>query len=142
MPAATPARLRFADGVRARRRALISLTPLIDVVFILLVFFMLASSFADWRAIDLTQPASEGGGEPMTGAVLVDVRPDGVRMSGLWVSPDELLASARNHVALDPNRLFIVRPSTGVPLQRAVDVMDRLNIAGASRMSLTGGADR
>ncbi len=28
-----------------RRRSLISLTPLIDVVFILLVFFMLASSF-------------------------------------------------------------------------------------------------
>ena len=30
----------------------ISLTPLIDVVFILLIFFMLASSFLDWRAVD------------------------------------------------------------------------------------------
>jgi biopolymer transport protein ExbD len=33
------------------RRAVVSLTPLIDVVFILLVFFMLASSFVKWRAI-------------------------------------------------------------------------------------------
>ena len=32
---------------------MITLTPLIDVVFILLIFFMLASSFIDWRALDL-----------------------------------------------------------------------------------------
>ena len=39
---------------------LISLTPLIDVVFILLVFFMLASSFLDWRSIDLTVSSGVG----------------------------------------------------------------------------------
>ena len=55
---AQPQRLADSFGQRAsRRRALIGLTPLIDVVFILLVFFMLASSFLDWRAIDLTAPA-------------------------------------------------------------------------------------
>ncbi|MEM6945656.1 MAG: biopolymer transporter ExbD, partial [Pseudomonadota bacterium] len=36
---------------RPRKRLRISITPLIDVVFILLVFFMLASSFLDWRSI-------------------------------------------------------------------------------------------
>ena len=41
-----------------KKRPLISLTPLIDVVFILLVFFMLASSFLDWRSIDLSTPAA------------------------------------------------------------------------------------
>ncbi len=48
-----PSLRAVTDG---RRRALISLTPLIDVVFILLVFFMLPSSFLDWRAIDLDPP--------------------------------------------------------------------------------------
>ena len=36
-----------------RARIAPSLTPLIDVVFILLVFFMLASSFADERRVEL-----------------------------------------------------------------------------------------
>ena len=44
-----------------RGRAKISLTPLIDVVFILLVFFMLASNFQQERNIELTTPASGAG---------------------------------------------------------------------------------
>ncbi|MGK0476314.1 MAG: biopolymer transport protein ExbD, partial [Oleispira sp.] len=38
---------------KPKQRNLISLTPLIDVVFILLVFFMLTSSFVEWKFIDL-----------------------------------------------------------------------------------------
>ena len=40
----------------SKRKAVISLTPLIDVVFILLVFFMLSSSFLDWRHQPLGHP--------------------------------------------------------------------------------------
>jgi len=36
-----------------------SLTPLIDVVFLLLVFFMLSSSFIQWRQVDLQAGVSE-----------------------------------------------------------------------------------
>ncbi|THK40217.1 hypothetical protein E8Q33_15080, partial [Methylophaga sp. SB9B] len=38
----------------AAKRRLISLTPLIDVVFILLLFFMLSSGFTQWRQMDIT----------------------------------------------------------------------------------------
>ena len=43
--------MRFSDSAPPRRR--VSLTPLIDVVFLLLVFFMLSSSFMHWRQVDL-----------------------------------------------------------------------------------------
>ena len=42
-----------------RKHSLISLTPLIDVVFILLIFFMLASSFAEWQFIELSVGEAE-----------------------------------------------------------------------------------
>jgi len=48
---------KLADQ-QARRKTIISLTPLIDVVFILLVFFMLASSFMDWRTLSLDTRAA------------------------------------------------------------------------------------
>src|SRR3546814_12993071 len=49
--ASPPPTRRFSRG--PRRRVRISLTPLIDVVFILLIFFMLATSFVDDRAIEV-----------------------------------------------------------------------------------------
>jgi len=50
--------------LQTRRRKKISLTPLIDIVFILLLFFMLSSSFKRWQVIDLTSAqASEHPGD-------------------------------------------------------------------------------
>src|SRR3546814_18552679 len=64
------------------RRRLISLTPLIDVVFILLVFFMLASSFVDWRAIVLDTPAAATRAGASEGALLVRVGRDRIDFAG------------------------------------------------------------
>lgn len=129
-----PPSLRAAtDG---RRRALISLTPLIDVVFILLVFFMLASSFLDWRAIDLDPPAGAGPANALTGAMLVDVRADGLRLSG-EILPLNLIVERLRQLAGDhPDRPVIVRPADGVSLQRTINVLDRLAGSGMRNISL------
>ena len=41
-----------------RRRSRIGMTALIDVVFILLMFFMLTSSFNQWKAVDFRSPVA------------------------------------------------------------------------------------
>lgn len=119
-----------------RRRQLISLTPLIDVVFILLVFFMLASSFLDWRSIVLAAPSDGAGAATMEGALLVEVRPQGLRLSGRPAGLDDLEAAVRHRLAEKPDQAIFVKPAAGVPLQRAVAVLDRLAAAGATRLSL------
>lgn len=118
------------------RRALISLTPLIDVVFILLVFFMLASSFLDWRSIDLNTPAQAAAGSSMEGALLIDLRTDGLRLAGRRLSLDALDAQVRMRLAEKPGQRVLVRPQAGVTLQRAVRVLDRLSAAGVTDLSL------
>ncbi len=129
-----PPSLRAAtDG---GRRALTSLTPLIDVVFILLVFFMLASSFLDWRAIDLDPPAKAGAANGLTGAMLVDIRADDLRLSGERL-PLNLIVERLKQVAGDhPDRAIVVRPADGVSLQRTVMVLDRLSASGMQNISL------
>ena len=119
-----------------RRRALISLTPLIDVVFILLVFFMLASSFLDWRAIELSAPGRAAEGASMEGALLIEIRPEGLRMSGEIVSLEVLGSRVAQRVSERPDQRVLVRPEPGVSLQQAVRVLDRLAISGVTRMSL------
>ncbi|MCA8928411.1 MAG: biopolymer transporter ExbD [Alphaproteobacteria bacterium] len=130
----------FRTAPEPRRRALIGLTPLIDMVFILLIFFMLASSFQDWRVIPVSAAGPVGGGAGPKGALLVQVRPDGLRLGGHPLGPEALAARVQAQMAAAPDRRVLVEPAPGVPLQAAVAVLDRLAAAGARNLSLTGGA--
>jgi biopolymer transport protein ExbD len=113
----------------------VSLTPLIDVVFILLVFFMLASSFTDWRSLRLTAAEAGGAAEPgVVGAMLVEVRPGGLRLAGRAVAEEALVA----RLAARPQTRVLVRPAGGVEMQRVVDLLDRLAAAGVARLDLVG----
>lgn len=133
-PHLAPALRRLATSTGHRRR-LVGLTPLIDVVFILLVFFMLASSFQDWRAIDLAAAAGAAG-TPMEGALLVGVRPDGLRLAAEPVSLDGLVARVGQRVASQPAVPVLVKPASGVTLQEMVRVLDALAAVGVTELSL------
>lgn len=117
-----------------QRRNVISLTPLIDVVFILLIFFMLASSFLDWRSIEMNV-AKSGAGKGMTGAMLVEIRQDGLRLSGRVLSEPDLLRSIRRRAAKDAELRVLIKPAAGVPLQRSVDLADRIVASGGRDIS-------
>jgi len=130
-----PAPPRLANRARGRRPP-IGLTPLIDVVFILLVFFMLATSFVDWRSIDLDAPARAVSGGSMEGALLVEVRKDGLRLSGEPVAMGALAAKVRERLSRKPDRKVLVKPAAGVALQDTVSVLDRLAAAGVANLSV------
>lgn len=135
--ACAPQPRRLAAEPR-RRRALISMTPLIDVVFILLIFFMLASSFLNWRVIGLDLPG-EGGATPTASTpLLVEVHADGIVLAGERLDLDGLLARVAPTIAEDPEQAVLVRPAPGVPLQDAIRVLDRLATAGVAAMRLVG----
>ena len=122
-------------GGKRRHRARISLTPLIDVVFILLVFFMLASSFLDERALKVDAPAAALGGGSLEGALLVELRGDGFRLSGQRLGGEALMARLADHAARNPNQRVLIKPAPGVSLQRAVALLDRVAATGLTRVS-------
>lgn len=120
-----------------RRRPVVSLTPLIDVVFILLVFFMLASSFLDWQAIDLDVASSDSGGrseelEPLW----LDVSREQVQLNGENRALTELPALVREHLRQHPDAVVRIRPLADTPVQRVVRVLDRLQAEGITRMAV------
>lgn len=139
---ATSTRHSFSGLYRPpRRRSLISLTPLIDVVFILLLFFMLASSFTNLHAIVLNAPASGSTSSTpsIEGALLVDVRLDGVRFAGRYVTLKQLIARVSAIRAKHGDRRVLIRPGNGVSLQDTVRVLDALDGAGIHNLQLMDG---
>lgn len=75
------------DIPRKRRKP--SLTPMIDVVFLLLVFFMLASRFGLDKAIPLS-PALPGGSTYTGAPRLISVAPKTMRLNGLTIDMEVL----------------------------------------------------
>ena len=122
---------------KAPAAVMITLTPLIDVVFILLIFFMLASSFIDWRALDLRLAGGSDTTQSAGKALLVVMRPHGVlTVGGKVKSLDQALEAVRTGLAEKPDLSIILRPEAEVSLQEALDLMDSLKAAGAQDVAL------
>jgi biopolymer transport protein ExbD len=118
---------------RSRRRP--SLTPMIDVVFLLLVFFMLASRFGQETAVTVSGAGS--GGVASAGAPrLVDVLPDALRLNGRPVALADLSA-ALAALTESGGDLIVLRPREGADLQRVLDVLAPLVAAGFTGLALT-----
>ena len=123
--------------VPRRRPAGIRLTPLIDVVFILLVFFMLASSFMDWRGFDLGLPPAEARSDPDSRPIVVRVLADGgYRLGGMDVPPGALAERVRRAREGDGDRPVIVRAADAAPVQATISALDRLHAGGIEAASL------
>nr|VFJ57630.1 MAG: outer membrane transport energization protein ExbD [Candidatus Kentron sp. FW] len=123
---------------RKKRRAVITLTPLIDVVFILLVFFMLASSFLDWRSIPM-QTSLPSTNHPKLSddqPLLVSVSETRTRFNGQVMDVEAMLPLLHQRFAADPEAMVHVKPLGDTSLQAVIAVLDRLQADGISRMTM------
>ncbi|MEL7153476.1 MAG: biopolymer transporter ExbD [Pseudomonadota bacterium] len=116
----------------AQRRRRPSLTPMIDVVFLLLVFFMLAARFGVDNAIPLS-PALKGGGGYQGAPRLVSIGADTLKLNGQGTDlanlPGRLTALMPN-----PQAIVVLQAEDGSTLQDMVSVMDALSAAGITRL--------
>ena len=123
---------RFATPTRARRKP--SLTPMIDVVFLLLVFFMLAAQFGREAVVPLA--AGGGGAGAYSGPPrLVEIAPDAVTLNGLPLD-DAMLIDALSGLTRHPDDTIVLRAAPGTRLQRLVDVAESLRAAGFTTLAI------
>ncbi|WP_085904805.1 ExbD/TolR family protein [Kiloniella majae] len=111
----------------------IGLTPLIDVVFILLIFFMVATSFDMPRLLSL-KPATGGkGGNAERAIVKVDVGSNGACfLDGTFQTCDEVGSIIRQQGRGRDLPVITLTPKTGAKLQDVITVMDALALSGLS----------
>lgn len=116
-----------------RRRRKPSLTPMIDVVFLLLVFFMLASRFGLDQILPL--PMAGAGGTYDGPPRLIDIAPTGVQVNGTPVA-EPSLAAAVGELMQAPSDMLILRGKDGADLQRIITITDMLRDAGYNSLVL------
>lgn len=120
----------------------LSLTPLIDVVFLLLIFFLVTSEFEDEeRQLDIVLPSATSA-VPMTSKpreVVVDINADGtVFLRGNATPLKELELLLQKAVASNPtNQTVVIRADQDASFQPVVNVMDICNRTGVSDYSVS-----
>ena len=116
----------------------ISLTPMLDVVFILLIFFIVSTSFVKEPGIDPERPVAATAAAKIRGNILIGVTSaDIVWMHKRRVGLEDVRRLVEAAVAENPESSVVVvadrRASTGM----VIDVMDRARAAGVANIAVS-----
>lgn len=119
----------------------LNLTSMIDVLFLLIIFFMVAAKFDEMdRNIDVAVPevAAAGDNTPPRSPLVISVLADGhLELDGKAVSVDELtsrLAAARTPLT-EPT--VVIHGDANCPFQHVADAMAACKQAGISELGIT-----
>ena len=131
--------MKFAR--RGRHEASVELTPLIDVVFLLLIFFMVTTTFRDESEIEIDLPqASEKPAERIDDAIAVVIDQDGKfyvnKTLVINTQVDTLKRALRKTKGDRENPPVIISADAMAPHQSVVTAMDAARQVGLVRMSI------
>ena len=106
----------------------VPLTPMVDVVFLLLCFFVTSQIFAQWETeIDIALPTAATGGMPqrLPGEVIINVLTDGTAVvNGQSLDDRELRAMMDRLVRLFPGQPVLLRADKATAYEHVVRVLD------------------
>ena len=104
------------------------LTAMLDVVFLLLCFFVTTSVYSQWEnEVEIQLPSAESGVEPnrLPGEIIVNVAKDGaIRVNGRDLTPEELGAKCRALAAAFPGNPIVVRGDREASWESVLRVLD------------------
>lgn len=122
----------FRPMRRTRQRRALSMTSLIDVIFLLLLFFMLTSTFTRFAEVELAS-AGSGGATAAKKPVFVSLSADDLRLNGTALAFPELSGALAPHRADGAPLGVLVAARADVTSQRLTDLLGALrSIPGLS----------
>jgi len=115
----------------------VNLTPLIDMVFILLIFFLVTASFTKEAGIDVDRPSAQTAVRQERGNLVIAISHNGE----IWIDNQQVdIRAVRAHVqrlhAQNPEGTVIITADKRSQSGLMVDVMDQVRLAGVSNIAI------
>ena len=137
--------MKFRQRNRPKAQAP-AMTSMLDVIFLLLCFFVTVSVFSQWEnEISIKLPSAETGDEPerLPGEIVVNLAKTGkVTVNGRALSPDELRARLAKVAKFFPGQPVIIRADRDTKYETLVGVIDACRAADVWNFSLATEGDR
>mgnify|MGYP000397286165 FL=1 len=115
----------------------INMTPLIDMVFILLIFFIVTSTFVKETGVDVSRPSAKTAVKKELANILISITPNGeVWMDKRQVDRRAVRANVERMHAENPEGSVIILADKEAKTGLLIEVMDQARLAGVANVSI------
>jgi len=122
---------------RQEEESEVNLTPMLDVVFIMLIFFIVTASFVKEAGIDISRPPAATAERKERGNILIAItNNDQIWIDRRQVDPRALRANIERLHAENPQGSVIIQADIESKNGLLVQVMDAARLAGVNNVSL------
>jgi len=123
---------------RARKRGLVlNIAPLIDMMFILLIFFLVTTSFVKETGIEVNRPIAKTAKRKGGQVILIGVTKDGrIYMNRREIDLRSLRTYVERELSENPNSSVIIVADRDSRTGTVIRVMDECKLAGAKNIAI------
>ena len=115
----------------------INLSPLLDMVFILLIFFIVTTTFTRETGVEVKKPTAKSAEIIKNRVVKVAITREGtIHIFEKQVNPKELETILKREKARNPKLKLIILADNKSSTEHLVQVIDRANLAGIAETSI------
>lgn len=120
-----------------RSAAELNIAPLIDMVFILLIFFLVTTSFVKETGIEVSRPTAATAASQSKATILIAIDPGNrIYMDHREIDARAVRANVERALAENPEGTVVVVADRASSTGTVIEVMDGCRMAGASNVSL------
>lgn len=117
--------------------AQVDLTPMLDVVFILLIFFIVSTSFVKESGIDVSRPSARTAKAKESAHILIAINEN----NDIWIQQRQVdLRAVRSNVerlkAESPEGGVVIQADKGSETNTLIEVMDQVKMAGIEDIAI------
>jgi biopolymer transport protein ExbD len=128
--------IRYSRGARSRKSE-INMTPLIDMVFILLIFFIVTTSFVREAGVDVQRPSAQSAETKEKANVLLGLTADGqIFVEGRPLDIRSVRAYMERFLAETPDGSVVIVADRESMTGNTVQVLDQCRLAGVKNISI------
>lgn len=128
---------------KQRSELTVDLSPLIDVVFLLLIFFMVSTRFKEDHGLDLDLPQAESRQSTETERITLYIGKDGnIKLNDQAIAEDQLQEQLRQALSSSEDKMVLLHVDKDVQHGMVVEIMDTAKAAGASGLTFAAKSKR
>ncbi|KID38101.1 ExbD/TolR family protein [Pseudoalteromonas maricaloris] len=125
---------------REEEDAAVDMTPMLDIVFIMLIFFIVTTSFVKEAGIEVNKPKAAQAQKTKNANIFIAIRENGeIWMDKRQVDVERVSANLKSLMAEQPTDVVIIQADKGAKHGVVVQVMDQIKATGDNlKISIAG----
>ena len=116
----------------------INITPMLDIVFIMLIFFIVTTSFTKETGATIVKPEAEQAAALQNGTILIGIRPnDDIWMAKRQIEMREVRQMVERARSENPEGSVVIVADKGSRIGTVTQVMDQVRLAGVAGIAIS-----